>query len=173
MMARTRNHGRDRIPPKIQQLRWSGAGQSFLAQSAGSTALAFVSAGTERATLMRLRGELFASMDGAQAPGVLVQVSVGVLVVQEGAATTVRANPVSDSDAPWYLFEQFVLGYEEMVTDVVDVPGITSFRKTIDIKAMRILRPDREMQLVVTNTTLGSAGNVNVHLNSRGLFGAH
>jgi len=68
----------------------------------------------------------------------------------------------------WY--DQFVLGYEEMVIDVIDVPGITSYRATIDSKAMRIIR-NQEVQMVTENVTLGTAATVNLVVTGRMLSG--
>ena len=122
---------------------------------------------------MRLRGELIAYVDGAQAPGGLVTVGIGALVVQAGSSTTVIQSPISHPAAPWFFYERFSLGYEEMVTDVIDVPGITVFRKTIDVKAMRILRPGREVQLVFEQGSLLTALSVNLEFGFRMLLGTH
>ena len=122
-------------------------------------------------TILRIRGELSGYVDGASAPGKLCTVAIGALVVQAGSGTTVIQNPFVDPDALWLFYETFDLGYEEMVIDVIDVPGMTSFRKTVDSKAMRILREGREVQLVVTNTTILSATSVNVQLTFRMLLG--
>jgi hypothetical protein len=92
----------------------------------------------------------------------MVRVGVGALVVQAGSGSTVIQSPLSDPDAPWLFYEVMTVGYEEMVTDVIDVPGLTSVRKTIDNKAMRVLRPGREVQLVFENQTLHTATNVNI-----------
>ena len=59
------------------------------------------------------------------------------------------------------------------MTDVIDIPGLTSFRKTIDSKAMRILRPGREVQLVFENLTLTSAATIQTALTFRMLLGKH
>jgi len=105
---------------------------------------------------MRIRGELVASLDATQTPGTLIHVSIGIILVPEGSSTTVQFNPVADAEAPWFMFEQFAIGYEEAVTDVVDMAGLSVFRKTIDVKAMRIVRPGIEAQVIVENTTLAS-----------------
>ncbi len=82
-------------------------------------------------------------------------------------------NPLTDPEAPWLFYERFALGYEEMVTDVIDVPGITTFRKVIDNKAMRILPEGREVQLVTSNVTVLSAGSFNGVFGFRMLLGTH
>jgi len=121
---------------------------------------------------MRIRGELVAYIDGLQAPPALVDCAVGVHIVPGGSGTTVTAAPITDPNAPWLLYERFTLGYEEYVTDVIDNPGLTMFRKVIDVKGMRIIRPDVEMQVVFQNATLAGAASVNFSLAARVLFGS-
>ncbi len=130
-----------------------------------------MAAGTVPETIMRTRGELVGYIDGASAPGKLVHFAVGMILVPEGTGTTVLWSPITDANAPWFWIEQFHLGYEEMVTDVVDVPGLSIFRKEIDLKAMRIVRPDVEVQLVFENVTLLSVAAVNVRVSFRMLLG--
>ena len=57
------------------------------------------------------------------------------------------------------------------MTDVVDVPGITSARRVIDSSAMRKIR-NQEIQFVVENATIGLAASVNVQGQIRILAGA-
>ena len=144
--------------------RWTGvsSGGSFLAQGAGSVALTIVGSITATETLIRVRGELVGWLDGASAPSKAVLLSVGWIVMPEGQGATVVSEPFGDANAPWLLYERGLLGYEEMVVDTVSVQGLPFFRKTIDSKAMRILRPDREVQMVVTNTTIDAAGSTNL-----------
>ncbi len=170
-MARPRSRPRGH-EKSIDVVRWAGAHHQFNAQGAGTIAQLMVSDGLTE-ILLRIRGEIVCFMDGASAPAKLVRLGIGALVVQAGSGTTVIQSPLSDGDAPWLFYETFDIGYEEMVTDVIDVPGITSFRKTIDSKAMRILRPGREVQLVVENITLGSAASVNLGFGFRMLLGSH
>ena len=155
----------------IDTTRWDRFQNAFLTLSAGSIADTLQAAGTVRETMLRTRGSLCAWIDGAGAPPTAVLVSIGFLLVPEGLGSTVVSEPFADANAPWMYFTSFILGYEERVTDVVDVPGLTIYRETIDVKAMRIFRSDQEMQVVVTNTTIGGAATVNVALQGRQLFG--
>ncbi len=168
MAHRRSNRGFDKV---IDDVRWAGANHLFAALAAGSSAQTMVTDG-DRETVMRIRGELVAYIDGVQAPGTLIQVGIGALVVQAGSSTTVIQELLGDADAPWLFYERFTLGYEEYVTDVIDCPGITSFRKSIDSKAMRILREGREVQLVVANLTLLTAAAMNLSFNFRMLLGS-
>ena len=156
----------------IEDVRWSGATHAFLAQSAGAIAQTMVGDGLKE-TVMRIRGDLVCCPDGAQAPTGLVRCALAALVVQAGSGSTVIQKPVTDPDAPWLFYESWVLGYEEMVVDVIDVPSLSGFRKTIDSKAMRILREGREVQLVFEQLTLNTAMNVQCHLSFRMLLGTH
>jgi len=157
----------------MESVRWSAGRHSFLAQTSGTAALAFIAATSDPPeTLMRLRGELMSYVDTTQAPTGLVEMALGIALVPEGTGTTVLWSPIADGDAPWWFYERWSLGYEEYVTDVIDAPGITSFRKTIDLKGMRIIRPDVEVQIVIENATIGAALAANTVLTSRVLIGA-
>ncbi len=166
-MARRRFSG----GKKIHAVRWGGAVSRFGAQAAGSAALTWITAGTLQSTLMRVRGNLAAWIDGTPVPGTEVGVTFGLIVMPEGQSTTVVSEPFVDDDAPWLYYTTFTLAYEEPVIDVVSQPWMTSFREVIDNKAMRILRPAREVQAVMTNTTQGTAGAVNLVFSARGLIG--
>ena len=161
---------RRRSGKKIDFVHWTGfAGQTF-AFSAGTDADISNVAEHEPSTLMRTRGSLLAYIDGLQAPSGLASFGVGLILVPEGTGTTVLWSPIADSDAPWIWVDYFALGYEEMVTDAVDVPGITSYRSVIDSKAMRIMR-NQEIQLVYENVTRGSAVSANIIVEGRILAG--
>ena len=163
---------RSNFPPKMQEIRWAGAQHGFFAMAAGTAAQVMVTDGSKE-TILRIRGSLVSWVDATQAPGGITEVAVGAFVVQAGSGTTVIQSPLSDADAPWLFFERWLMGYEEMVTDVIDVPGITSYRKVIDTKAMRILRPGREVQLVAQVSSLSGAQSVNIHFGFRMLLGTH
>ena len=120
---------------------------------------------------MRIRGEISAHIDGASAPFKQVEIGYGLILMPEGQGTTVVVSPITDSESPWILYERFTLAYEEYVVDAIDCPGMTFFRKTIDSKAMRIIRPNVEVQSVIENATIGGASSVNFRMNLRVLFG--
>ena len=163
---------RSRSGKKIDTVRWAFDGATFQALAAGSIAVTSLGAfSTVVETIMRIRGELLAWIDGTPTPGDLVRVGVGLILAQSGQSTTVLSAPLTDGQASWIWLEQFTLGYDEMVTDVIDVPGITSVRKVIDNKSMRIIRPDQEVQLVAEQATLGTAQAVNISVNTRYLLG--
>ena len=154
---------------RAANLHWTLISGRFGAQAAGTAALTLVAAAHIRETCIRMRGTLSAFIDAVQVPGREILISVGVVLVPEGTGTTVLWSPFTDGDAPWMYWSSFVLAYEEMVTDVIDVGNMTSYREVIDNKAMRIVRPDTEIQLVVENTTLGTAAPANVNFVARAL----
>jgi len=173
MARRSQSLRRGNRGRSMESVRWSGGTFFFNAISAGNSALVFLTASNDPPeTILRIRGELVAWIDGLEAPAVSIDVAVGVILVPEGSATTVQWSPGSEANAPWLMYERFSLGYEEYVTDVIDAPGLTVFRKTIDVKAQRIVRPDVEAQLAIENNTLSGAAAVNVAFTSRVLLGA-
>ncbi len=162
-MAQRRRSGR-----KIDFTHWTGGRILAAALAAGTNGQTFMAAQHLPETLLRFRGNLLAYADGAQAPGGLAAVAVGLIKVPEGTGTTVLWSPVTDTDAPWIWYEQFGIGYEEYVTDAISAPGVSVFRSTIDSKAMRI-QQNEELQVVVENFTLLSAISVNVLVSGRTL----
>ena len=147
---------------------WTGfaSGVTLAAFSAGTIAKTLLAAQHDRETILRIRGSLMCYIDAAAAPGILVEVAVGFILVPEGTGTTVLWSPATDADAPWMYYTSFLLGYEEMVTDVVDVPSLSGYREVIDSKAMRRVR-NQELQVVVENTSVLSAKTVNLFVTGR------
>lgn len=162
------NRGR-RSP--IDNVRWTTANASGLGISAGTTAVNIFTAQNNRETVLRTRGHFAAWIDAAGGPGTSVIVTAGMALVPEGSGTTAAWEPFSDGDAPWFWYTEFVLAYEERVTDVVDVPGMTSFREVVDSKAMRKIPSDTEIQFVLTNTSLNGALAIDFSFNGRILLG--
>ena len=161
---------RRRSGKKIDFTHWTGGNIARLAFGAGTIAGEMFSALHEPETLLRLRGNLLGYMDAEQAPGALVDVAVGLILVPEGTGTTVLWSPITDSDAPWIWYDRFAIGYEEAVTDVIGSPGLSVYRSVIDNKAMRIVR-NQEVQVVWEQATLGSAAAINTVVSVRALVG--
>jgi len=162
---------RSRFPKKMDNLIWDGTFLRFSAIGSGSTALQFSSVGTQPTTLLRLRGNISVIVDGLEAPAVAARATWGLIKVPDGSATTVQYDPVADVNAPWIYWGSAVIGYEEYVTDVIDCPGISSYREVVDNKAMRRIRPDEELQWVLTNTTVDGGLSLNHDVSIRWLQG--
>ncbi len=154
---------------RAPNVHWTGIQGFTAALSAGSVGVLLSSSQHATETLLRLRGNLTAWIDGAQAGGQSVIASIGIHLVPEGTGITVTVDPFGDPSRSWWYYSTFVLGYEEYVTDAVDAAGLSVFREIVDVKAMRIVRPDTELQMVITNTTLVSAASINVSLDARAL----
>ena len=161
---------RRRSGKKIDFVHWTGIQEFISIFTAGSTASTALAAQHDPETWLRLRGNLFADLDGALTPGVLISVAVGLILVPEGTGTTVLWSPATDPDAPWMFYSMFTLGYEEPVVDNVGLTEAAVYREVIDSKSMRIVR-NSEVQFVVENVTLGGVGTTNVSLTGRALSG--
>ncbi len=161
---------RRRTGKKIDFVHWTGFSVHADALAAGSIASTAIAAAHEPETILRMRGEFAAYLDGTGAPGVKVQVAAGLILVPEGTGTTVLWSPFTDADAPWLWYDIGILAHEELVVDVIDIPGMSSYRRVVDNKAMRITR-NQEVQFVVENSSLLTAKNVNVSLVGRTLTG--
>ncbi len=161
---------RRRSGKKIDFVHWTPFSSGVAALSSGSSAVTMQAAQHDPETLMRIRGEYTAFLDAAGAPSRSILVTAGLILVPEGTGTTVLWSPFTDGDAPWIWYDSSLLAYEEMVTDVVDIPLMTASRRVIDNKAMRIIR-NQEVQFVVENTTIGSAASCNARVAGRVLSG--
>ncbi len=150
---------RRRSGKKIDFVHWTLGSFTFQSQAAGTAAVNVNPAQHDPETLLRIRGEWSAFLGGPNSPGVVVSVAIGLILVPEGTGSTVLWSPITDGDAPWIFWDTAILGYEEMVADVIDVPAMTGVRRVIDNKAMRIVR-NQELQAVVENATIGVAGNI-------------
>jgi len=152
--------------------RWLPFRASFGAVSAGSIGVLIANATDSTDTVMRTRATLLAYLDGVEDPGTLIECTVALHVVPEGTGTTVIADPISDGNAGrWFYYSTFALGYEEGVVNVLDYGGAAWYREVLDVKAMRISKPDTELQAVLVNTTIQGAGNLNCTIQGRILLG--
>jgi len=163
-MARARTSGGRRA-----DLRWTLGTATVNALAAGANSfVTVVAAGNTSQTIMRTRGELLVYLDGAQAPAVLMRCAAGLLVQQSGATPT--STPLTDGDAPFFWYDVFHLGHEESVLDAIEQVGCGIIRHMVDAKAMRVLRPDQEIALVVETATAKGSSAVNFALTARFLI---
>jgi len=160
---------RRRSGKKIDFTHWA-TGQDSGSFAAGTVAATLFSAEHGSQTLLRMRGEWAAILDGGLGVATFIRVSVGIILVPEGTGTTVLWKPFTDGNAPWIYVSYATLGYEEPVTDIIGITGLAFIRQVIDNKAMRIVR-NQEIQIVWENTTLNAAGTVNIAATVRALSG--
>ncbi len=169
-MAHGRSRGR--FAKKIDTVHWTGMSGSALALGAGAVAVTLGVAQHLPETLLRIRGEFTAFIDGVQAPtGNVIVLQAGIVQVPEGTGTTVLWSPASDPDAPWIWTDSITLAYEEMVTDVVAIQGMLFGRRVIDSKSMRKLR-NTEIQVVFENAGIAGSLSANAVVNGRILAGS-
>ena len=166
------NRFRSRGGKTIDNTRWVAFSLADTLEAAGASAQTFLTSGTMPETILRIRGNVLAYIDATQAPGTFVKVGMGLIIMPEGTGSTVTSSPISDSNAPWLWHIQFALAYEEYVTDVVANQVASGFRGVIDSKAMRRIRPDREVQFVIENVTVGGAGAIALSVDGRMLLGS-
>ncbi len=164
---------RTRFQKKIDSVRWIGftTSSTFLSVAAGTQAVLVTSAGIVPETLLRIRGNWACWPDGTGAPGRAAIITIGIAQVPEGTGTTVLWSPFTDPEAPWIYYDEVVLAQEEVVADNIAAQSVLSYRRMIDNKAMRKLR-NREIQIVVENTTIAAALPVDIYVGGRMLFGA-
>ena len=156
---------------KIDNVVWELSTGNANSLAAGNVGINFSSVGTAPTTLLRMRGEVIAALEGAIAPLKTVVVTMGIILVPEGSGTTVQFSPVTDANAPWVFWWSTLLYYTEYVVDVVGSTQAAMSRFVIDNKAMRRIRPDVEMQAVIENTTIDGAGTINCAYSIRWLQG--
>ena len=157
-MARARRRGAGRRA----DLRWVLGRGTLLTLSGGATAGATViSAGNTSQTIMRTRGRFAVWLDPPLVVGDLVAWAVGLLIVPGLTGTTVTSSPLTDPEAPFYWYESGHLAAE--TTADADGEGIKVVTGIVDVKAMRILRPDQEVQMVAEMSDITQTSEVNFH----------
>ncbi len=164
-------NGRRGHAKKIDAVHWTSM-QGFAGSlSSGTVGVLIANAQHLPETLLRIRGEWASAFSGAAVDAIGDLVTAGLILVPEGTGTSVLWSPQTDADAPWIWWDTFTLIYQEMVTDAVWSSNTSDARRVVDSKAMRKVR-NRELQLVIENTTLLSAAAVDVSLNGRVLSGS-
>jgi len=150
-------------------LRWTGGLASFAALSAGSSAVAVLTQGNTSQTLMRVRGNVLANVEGAEAQGDSAEIGISLLLGQAGlGAAEIESTPLGDPDAPFIWYTRFVLA--AVGTGADDALGGRVYREVVDNKAMRVIRPDQELYVVVESLTISGALAADVHVGLRMLL---
>ena len=155
------DRSRGRFAKKIQTVHWTYGSFEFSALSAGASAVNVLAAQHLPETLLRFRGEWIATFASAGIPNRAVAVSIGLILVPEGTASTVLWSPITDGDAPWIWWDTFHLSYQEMVVDVIGTQIAMGGRRVIDSKAMRKSK-NMELQAVAEQATILSASGADV-----------
>jgi len=168
-MARSRNAGK-----KIDFTQWTlGSATAFsIDGTPGTGAVNVLSAGTSPATIMRIRGsfDIWLDVATAIAVGDLIRWAAGMIVMPEGQGTTVVSSPIADGNASWLWYATGILT-SELASTWDPAEGGMYHREVVDSKAMRVIRPDREVQFVVEGVDISGTSVLNCHLNARFLLG--
>ena len=166
-MARTRGG------KTIRTLRWTGLSVNSGAFGAGSVAVTALAAEKFPDTVMRTRGELVGMIvDTLPIPdGVLVRYGFGLVCVPEGTGATVVWSPLSDANAPWFVYASGFLARRFLTVDAGECDGLPWFRERVDSKAMRKCPPDMELQAVFEQSTIVTAQDIRMVFSGRVLLG--
>ena len=165
-MARRRTRGGGRKA----DLRWTLSQTEILGRNAGNPtgAQAVVTAGVTSQTLMRVRGTFYAMIVGTPTVTDIVQCGIGLLVVPGGSGAVVTSSPLTDGEAPFLWFEAFHLNTQS--AGATNANGPQFWRNVVDNKAMRVIRPDQEIQLVVEVSDAVGTSTVDFGLMARYLI---
>ena len=162
-MARARRTGRR------TDYDWEGATIAQTSLNAGVVAEFALFAADSAETLMRMRGQVTALLDqtGAAAADAAI-VGFGLIVAPTGA--TVAVSPVTEPGANW-LWHTFIVLAAEFAVASGNNELVSQARVDIDNKAMRKLREDETVFLVVENSNINGSPVVSVNGAFRGLTG--
>ena len=149
-------------------LKWDDFAFSALALSAGDTSAVVISPVTESQTIVRTRGELLCWMDGAPTPPRLIRVGIGLLVQQAGATATV--SPLTDGDAPFFWYDVVTLMSDNTAAGGAPQQPMASSRAVVDGKAMRVLRPDQDIFVVIETADVVGASASDIGFDGRFLI---
>ena len=167
-------HRRGGFAKKIDTVHWTGFTFDDVALASSSIdAKTLIGAQHLPETLLRIRGEWAATLDGAQGAIGAAKAVCGIIQVPEGTGTTVLWSPFIDDDAPWIWWDVMHLMHEEYVVDVLGTPAASAGRRVMDSKAMRKLR-NTELQFVVSNVPITglTASPLNISACGRMLAGS-
>ena len=160
-MARGRSSGRR------SDYEWQGnTGAASLASNV--PAIINMVVNNAAGTLMRSRGQVLGSIDGAT-DGDAVAVAVGLIIADDDAVAvgvTAIPSPDADMDAEW-LWHGFLLLKAQGTS--TDQPGLTA-RLEIDSKAMRRLKPNTNCVFAIAPKSLSGTPAVDVLVGLRSLL---
>ena len=167
-------HRRGGFAKKIDTVHWTfGSFQATSLAGTGTAGVTVFPAQHLPETILRMRGEYAAGIEGATGPDVGARLTMGLILVPEGTGTSVLWSPETDGDAPWIWWDVMHLLYDEYVVDVLASAQTPDGRRVIDSKAMRKIR-NTELQFVAENQAITgfTSATVNVAGAVRGLTGS-
>ncbi len=150
-------------------LRWTRGSAAILGQTtAGVFGNSTIITTSERSeTIMRTRGEILVWLDASgSVAGDILRWAAGFLIQQEGQ--TPASTPIADGEAPFFWYETGTLAAETAVGNV-GAPSEMA-RIVVDSKAMRILRPNQEVEFIYEVVDVVGAPISNASINARFLL---
>ena len=148
-------------------LRWTLGSFVVASLAAGASAsFAVIPGGITSQTIMRVRGSWSVWMDSSTVAADVVRFAIGLLTVQSGA--TAASLPLTDGEAPFFWYDIVTLAAEEVLGGTR--AGMSNYRAVIDGKAMRVLRPDRDVLCVMESADVVGATVLNAAFDGRFLL---
>ena len=101
------------------------------------------------ATILRVRGFVWAAMDQTKQLGDLAEVTWGLAVLSTDAVTAGVGSvpdPAGDADFPWMWWGSMQL--DSFVSAAEEVWGTTAQRQEVDTKAMRKIKPNESVLMI-------------------------
>ena len=124
-------------------------------------------------TLYRLRGEVLAHLTTSVAANAVKALGIGIKVVSQDAVSSgagAMAKPLANLSADW-IWHGFILLTRNTTTET-ESAGLVSQRLTIDSKAMRRMKPNQSLVLVIDPVNLAGSETAEVSFGVRALFGS-
>jgi len=150
-MARGKRSGRG------PDYEWSGQGFSQLALAAGGSAQDALVGTTTPGTLVRTRGQIMVMLDGGAVAGDFVAVGWGLIIAPTGT-TGLGSIPLTDPDGNFFGYGLCIVGTEGTQEDQQS----GNFRFDVDVKAMRKMKKDESVFVVVETADVQGAPAVNI-----------
>ncbi len=165
-MARARRQVRE--GKKRNYYDWEGTFLALTTLTSGVIAEFVLFTGDKAETLVRIRGWTLAQLAvSGSAAGDAAVVGFGIIIAPAGASVAVSS--LTEPGANWWYHEQVILQTQGAVGGVSVNGDLSGQRTLIDNKAMRKLREDENIFLVVENVNLVGAPGVQVSATIRAL----
>ena len=141
---------------KIDFKQWSAAPGLIFSSAAAGILIGGSLAFTFPATILRWRGVVTAMFDETAVAGDQVKLTYGIGVFNTASVTAISLPlPAADTDYPWVWWNQMFL--QQKGTGDEHAWGANNQKLEIDSKAMRKIKPEESLLLIVDRTNLVGA----------------
>ena len=149
-MARRRSFGGEK---KRNYYDWEGATLALTTLAAAAVVEFSLFVGDKSETFVRLRGQVLAQLDASgSTAGDACVIAAGIMVAPTGA--TLAVDPINEPGANWMWHQYLTLQTEGIVGGVAEQGDLSGQVVMVDNKAMRKIREDESVFLVVANQNL-------------------